>query len=174
MRMSFVLPQILSFYGFGLSCKAALIYWPIIQINSQKKCPLCNHQSVKKTISLVASKDWWHQNRRLGIGAGWAIGIKGRGGWMSGESCLWFMWSHQGLFKLESLGIVFAQPQPSPTPHLMATLILVYDENNNKTVTNSILFQNCFDFPTDVDTSESAKDLMKRLICSAEVSSPSS
>ena len=33
--------------------------------------------------------------------------------------------------------------------------------------------QNCFDFPTDVDTSESAKDLMKRLICSAEVSSSS-
>merc|ERR1739838_622980 len=29
--------------------------------------------------------------------------------------------------------------------------------------------KNCFDFPTDVETSESAKDLMKRLICSAEV-----
>lgn len=65
-------------------------------------------------------------------------------------------------------------PSPNPTSHLMATLILVDDENNNKTVANSILFQNCFDFPTDVDTSESAKDLMKRLICSAEVSPPSS
>ena len=30
-------------------------------------------------------------------------------------------------------------------------------------------YQNCFDFPTDVDVSEEAKDLMKRLICSAEV-----
>ena len=29
--------------------------------------------------------------------------------------------------------------------------------------------QNCFDFPTDVDVSDEAKDLMKRLICSAEV-----
>ena len=34
---------------------------------------------------------------------------------------------------------------------------------------NNFLLQNCFDFPTDVDTSDSAKDLMKRLICSAEV-----
>ena len=30
-------------------------------------------------------------------------------------------------------------------------------------------FQTCFDFPLDVDTSDSAKDLMKRLICSAEI-----
>ena len=73
------------------------------------------------------------------------------------------MWSHQGLFKLESLRIVL----PTPTPPLMAKLRLVDDENDNET--NSTLFQNCFDFPTDVDTSESAKDLMKRLICSAEV-----
>ena len=29
--------------------------------------------------------------------------------------------------------------------------------------------KNCFDFPNDVDVSEEAKDLMKRLICSAEI-----
>ena len=29
--------------------------------------------------------------------------------------------------------------------------------------------QDCFDFPTDVEVSEEAKDLMRRLICSAEV-----
>lgn len=29
--------------------------------------------------------------------------------------------------------------------------------------------QNCFDFPLDVEVSEEAKDLMRRLICSAEV-----
>ena len=29
--------------------------------------------------------------------------------------------------------------------------------------------KNCFDFPNDVEVSEEAKDLMKRLICSAEI-----
>lgn len=34
----------------------------------------------------------------------------------------------------------------------------------------SILFKNCFDFPNDqeIQVSEEAKDLMKKLICSAE------
>jgi len=31
------------------------------------------------------------------------------------------------------------------------------------------VFQNCFDFPTDVEVSDEAKDLMRRLICSAEI-----
>ncbi len=31
------------------------------------------------------------------------------------------------------------------------------------------VYKNCFDFPAEVEVSEEAKDLMKRLICSAEV-----
>ena len=46
---------------------------------------------------------------------------------------------------------------------------MISHSTSNSSLSHAHFPQNCFDFPTDVDTSEAAKDLMKRLICSADV-----
>ena len=74
-------------------------------------------------------------------------------------SCMWLMWSHHGVFKSESFQRVL--------PYCLG--LHFYDRDETFETLIPFFPQNCFDFPTDVDTSESAKDLMKRLICSAEV-----